>query len=66
MGAITGRAPQDAAGRYALATLYCVLMTDYCLDALGAQGPITVEGAFIVNPWFGALLAAVRPQQAVS
>jgi L-fuculokinase len=56
----------DAEERYALATLYCVLMTDYCLDALGAAGPLAVEGSFTANPWFGPLLAALRPQQPVS
>jgi len=65
-GAIVGPAPVDAAERFALATLYCVLMTDYCLAALGARGPIAVEGSFTANPWFGPLLAALRPEQAVS
>jgi len=65
-GSIEGPPPADAQERYALATLYCVLMTDYCLDALGAAGPIAVEGSFTANPWFGRLLAALRPQQPVS
>ncbi|MGH8855911.1 MAG: FGGY-family carbohydrate kinase [Telluria sp.] len=65
-GRIEGRAPADAGERFALATLYCVLMTDYCLDALGARGPVTVEGSFTANPWFGPLLAGLRPQQALS
>jgi sugar (pentulose or hexulose) kinase len=65
-GRINGQAPQDAGERFALATLYCALMTDYCLDALGAKGPIAVEGSFTNNPWFGPLLAALRPQQEVS
>jgi sugar (pentulose or hexulose) kinase len=65
-GRITGPEPATAAERYALATLYCALVTDYCLDALGAGGPIAVEGSFTANPWFGGLLAALRPQQAVS
>jgi sugar (pentulose or hexulose) kinase len=65
-GSIKGPPPLDARERYALATLYCVLMTDYCLDALGATGPLAVEGSFTANPWFGPLLAALRPQQPVS
>jgi sugar (pentulose or hexulose) kinase len=65
-GSIEGPPPADAQERYALATLYCVLMTDYCLDALGAAGPLAVEGSFTANPWFGPLLAALRPQQPVS
>ncbi len=65
-GSIEGPPPADAQERYALATLYCVLMTDYCLDALGAAGPLAVEGSFTANPWFGPLLAALRPQQPVT
>jgi len=65
-GSIAGPLPADARERYALATLYCVLMTDYCLAALGAAGALAVEGSFTANPWFGPLLAALRPQQAVS
>jgi len=65
-GSIAGEPPADARERYALATLYCVLMTDYCLDALGASGPLAVEGSFTANPWFGPLLAALRPQQPVT
>jgi sugar (pentulose or hexulose) kinase len=65
-GSIEGPAPVDARERYALATLYTVLMTDYCLDALAAAGPLAVEGSFTANPWFGPLLASLRPQQPVS
>ncbi|GAB3453667.1 FGGY-family carbohydrate kinase [Massilia terrae] len=65
-GRIEGPAPTDARERYALATLYCVLMTDYCLDALQASGPLAVEGSFTANPWFGPMLSALRPQQPVT
>jgi L-fuculokinase len=65
-GSIEGPGPQNARERYALATLYCVLMTDYCLDALQAAGPLAVEGSFTANPWFGPLLASLRPHQQVS
>jgi sugar (pentulose or hexulose) kinase len=65
-GRIAGPAPRNAQERYALATLYLVLMTDYCLEALGAAGPLAVEGSFCANPWYGALLAGLRPRQALS
>ncbi|WP_228892700.1 FGGY-family carbohydrate kinase [Pseudoduganella aquatica] len=66
-GEITGPAPQTAQERYALATLYCVLMSDYCLSALNAaSGAIVVEGSYTGNPHFAPLLAALRPAQAVN
>jgi sugar (pentulose or hexulose) kinase len=65
-GRIEGPQPTNAQERYALATLYCVLVTEYCLEALAAAGPLSVEGSFTANPWFGPLLATLRPQQAVS
>jgi hypothetical protein len=65
-GSITGHAPQTQQERYALATLYCVLMSDYCLSALGVtSGAVEVEGSYTGNPHFAPLLAALRPQQPV-
>lgn len=64
-GRIAGPPPQTVQESYALATLYCVLMSDYCLDALRASGPVAVEGSFTGNPHFAPLLAALREQQAV-
>ena len=59
-GAVHGPAPAGAAQRAALATLYIVLMCDYCLDALDVRGDVVVEGAFTGNPYFAPLLAALR------
>ncbi len=64
-GSFEGPPADDAAERTALATLYCALMTDYCLDALGAEGRVTIEGSFTGNPWFAPVLAALRPTQTV-
>lgn len=68
-GEIIGPPPQSSSQRYALATLYCVLMSDYCLAALGVDADgagVVVEGSFTGNPWFAPLLAALRPHQEVS
>jgi sugar (pentulose or hexulose) kinase len=65
-GRIEGPGPETAQERYALATLYCVLMTDYCLGALGAAGPVVIEGSFSGNPYFAGLLGALRPEQAIA
>jgi sugar (pentulose or hexulose) kinase len=65
-GTTTGMAPNSGRQRYALATLYCVLMSDYCLAALGVSSAVVVEGSFSGNPWFAPLLAALRPAQRIS
>jgi hypothetical protein len=68
-GSIHGPAPASSGQRYALATLYCVLMSDYCLHALGVNADgaaIVIEGSFTGNPWFTRLLAALRPRQKIS
>ncbi|MDR7268954.1 sugar (pentulose or hexulose) kinase [Pelomonas saccharophila] len=65
-GRIAGPAPATPAEQAALATLYVVLMTDHCLNALGAEGRVVVEGAFTANPWFGPLLAGLREGRDVS
>lgn len=45
------------AERTAAASLYAALMTATCLDRLGADGPIFVEGPFARNGLYGAALA---------
>jgi sugar (pentulose or hexulose) kinase len=65
-GRILGPAAATAAERYALATLYCALMTDFCLERLDADAPVVVEGSFSANPYFAGVLAALRPGRAVT
>lgn len=47
--------------RAALATLYVALMSDYTLDALGADGDVLIDGPLASNPLFPSVLAALRP-----
>ncbi|UKV13276.1 hypothetical protein L6172_14600 [Thalassospiraceae bacterium SW-3-3] len=49
----------------ALATLYCALMMDYCLEMIESTGPIIVEGPFAANDVLCQVLATIRPQQTV-
>jgi len=51
--------------RAALGVLHCALMTDLCLDRIGAKGPSIVEGSFVRTPAFAALLAALRGDDGV-
>jgi L-fuculokinase len=60
-GRIEGSAGAPRA-RAALASLYCALMTDFCLDMLDARGDIILEGRLASNPAFSSALAALRDQ----
>lgn len=51
--------------RAAAALLYLALMTDYCLDLIQSAGDILVDGGLLRQPSYGALLAALRPAQAI-
>jgi sugar (pentulose or hexulose) kinase len=64
-GRLLGGTAGDGGERYALASLYIALLTDYCLSALGAKGEIVIEGSFNSNAHYAALLAALRPRQQV-
>ncbi len=55
----------DAAGRAALAILYVALVSDWCLDRLGAAADIYVTGPFAGLPLFGRTLAAIRPSDRI-
>jgi L-fuculokinase len=56
--------PDSPRERAALASLYCALMIDHCLDRLGAEGEIVVEGRMARNPALLAALATLRSPQA--
>jgi sugar (pentulose or hexulose) kinase len=51
--------------RAALATLYTALLTDYCLELLGAGGNVVVDGRFSKNRVWLGVLAALRTTQKV-
>lgn len=64
-GAIVGPAPRTPAERRALGVLYTALLTDACLDALGTRCGVVLDGPFVADPLYGALVAALRPQCSV-
>lgn len=64
-GEIIGGDRLDGGGRAALAALYAALMTDLCLDLLGARGDVVFEGPFAASPLIPAILAALRPEAPV-
>lgn len=64
-GAILGLAEPDARQRAALAALYAALMTDLCLDFVGARGDVIVEGRFARDDAYVATLSALRAPDAL-
>jgi sugar (pentulose or hexulose) kinase len=64
-GRIAGPLPRNAEEFAGLASLYCALMCDRSLDAIGSAGDIIVDGPFATNRAFLSILAALRPRQQV-
>jgi sugar (pentulose or hexulose) kinase len=60
-GRIVGPGPQSPAARRALALLYVALLTDVCLDRLGAKGTNVLDGSFVKDPLYQSLVQALRP-----
>lgn len=52
--------------RYGAACLYLALMTEACLDLIGAKGPIIVEGPFSLNETYLAVLAALTSRDVIA
>jgi len=65
-GSFVGLPPEGAAERRAVALLTTALLTDLLLDALGSAGPVILDGSFVGDPLYAALVAALRPGQSVS
>jgi sugar (pentulose or hexulose) kinase len=59
---------QSATGdeRYAALCLYLALMNQACLDLIGAQGPVIVEGPFALNDFYLMLLAALTNRDVIA
>ncbi|MDQ0564048.1 sugar (pentulose or hexulose) kinase [Rhizobium mesoamericanum] len=59
---------EHAAGaeRYAALCLYLALMNQACLDLIGAQGPVIVEGPFALNASYLMLLAALTHREVIA
>jgi sugar (pentulose or hexulose) kinase len=64
-GRIVGPQPRTPGERAALGALYCALMTDQSLDAVGSVSDIVIDGPFGENTLFCAALAALRAPQRV-
>jgi len=63
---LIGDQPVNAAEVHALASLYAALMTDACLDLLGAGGSTIVEGPFADNIVYLQALAGLTGREVIS
>jgi len=64
-GRIVGPPVETPEERASIAALYCALMCDQSLEAIGSKARIIVDGPFVENPVFLSILAALRPAQPV-
>jgi sugar (pentulose or hexulose) kinase len=60
-GRIAGPPPVGAAERHALAVLYTALLTIAVIDTLDGTRDVVLDGTFLRDPAFAALVAALRP-----
>lgn len=56
----------STAERYAAMCLYLALMSEACLDLIGASGPVIVEGPFTLNVTYLEILAALTERDVVA
>ncbi|WGF86698.1 FGGY-family carbohydrate kinase [Marinivivus vitaminiproducens] len=61
-GRIEGPTPADARERRALAVLYTALLADVALDHLPRASQVVLDGSFVREPVFAALVAAMRAE----
>jgi len=64
-GRIEGPAPATPQGLRALALLHGAMLTEACAAALGGAGPLILDGAFLADPLFAPLVAALVPERRV-
>ena len=60
-GRIAGPPPRTPPERRALALLYVALLTDFCLELMGSAATTVLDGSFVRDPLYPALVAALRP-----
>ena len=60
-GRIVGPPPESPAERHALAVLHMALLTVACAETLDPARPWVLDGSFLRDPAFAALVAALRP-----
>ncbi len=60
-GRIAGPPPEGPAMRLALAVLTTALLTTACVDRLGAGRAVVLDGSYLRDPLYAALVSGLRP-----
>lgn len=61
-GRIAGPEPDGPRGRFALAVLYAALLTTELVEALPPAATLVLDGSFVREPLFGALVQRMLPR----
>ncbi len=64
-GVVVGSLADDKAARFTLAVTYAALLTAEILDALPPARTVILDGSFVRDPLYGALVQAFRPAATV-
>lgn len=64
-GTIEGSLDDDGESRFTLAVLYAALLTDRCLAGGAATATVVLDGPFVRDPLYGAIVAALNPGRRV-
>lgn len=65
-GRLVGLAPENAGERKALAVLYTALLSLECINALGGDGTVALDGTSLRDPLYASIIAALRPRSDTS
>lgn len=64
-GRVEGPLAGDESVRFTLAVLYAALLTATCLEKLPPARTVVLDGTFVSDPLYGALVAALTPETRV-
>jgi sugar (pentulose or hexulose) kinase len=64
-GRLEGPLAEDDDVRFMLAVLYSALLTAACIRDLPPAGTVVLDGNFVVDPLYGAIVAALLPDRRV-
>lgn len=64
-GRVEGPLADDPDSRFTLATLHAALLTDRCLASGPPTATVVLDGTFVRDPLYGALVSALNPERRV-